>query len=497
MSNDNIELTRRKLLAGVGAVGAAGAGAGVGTSALFSDEESFESNELSAGTLDMAVEYSETVVQGETTTNGSGTLDGSLPGGQFSIGDVKPGDYGEIAFTFTLDDNDGYVWLFSTFTPSETGDENENEVVEPEGEAATERDRAVELADRIAVEMWYDDGNGTLDGGETVFFRGNLREALHVLGVGSASDAKDGIPLDANPSSAEDAPAAFAGASEHYLGVRWAVPKSIGNEIQTDSLTFDLGFYAEQARNNSRTHTVSGGDDLQAAVDDADAGDVLTLDGGSYTGPVAIDKPQLTVRAASSTSPSISATDESGATKNQKAALRIGSQGYGTVVDGVDVTRTLDPDATNGDSNSKAVGIRGSETTLRNAAVTVENPEENDEQATGVFVANDTVGFGSGRGVAYPALHDVTVDATIESAGNRSGVTGVTVASLTPYGYPFGSTPYAGVDGVDIGGSIDDAGVGVLSGAFSLAFGPAAPVAGLDTADVSFGGNVGTTTDSL
>jgi predicted ribosomally synthesized peptide with SipW-like signal peptide len=59
MSDNNIELSRRKILAGLGAVGAAGAGAGLGTSALFSDEETFEGNTITAGTLDLKVDWEE------------------------------------------------------------------------------------------------------------------------------------------------------------------------------------------------------------------------------------------------------------------------------------------------------------------------------------------------------------------------------------------------------------------------------------------------------
>ena len=59
MTDHNIELSRRKILASAGAVGAAGAGAGLGTSALFSDEESFAYNEIVAGTLDMVVDWEE------------------------------------------------------------------------------------------------------------------------------------------------------------------------------------------------------------------------------------------------------------------------------------------------------------------------------------------------------------------------------------------------------------------------------------------------------
>jgi predicted ribosomally synthesized peptide with SipW-like signal peptide len=61
MSSDNnsMELSRRKILASVGAVGAAGAGVGIGTSALFSDTESFVNNSITAGELDLLVDWEE------------------------------------------------------------------------------------------------------------------------------------------------------------------------------------------------------------------------------------------------------------------------------------------------------------------------------------------------------------------------------------------------------------------------------------------------------
>jgi hypothetical protein len=36
----------------------------------------------------------------------------------------------------------------------------------------------------------------------------------------------------------------------HCFGLAWWVPEDVGNEIQSDSASFDLGFYAEQCRNN-------------------------------------------------------------------------------------------------------------------------------------------------------------------------------------------------------------------------------------------------------
>ncbi len=44
--NTNIGLSRRRVLGGLGAIGIASAGAGLGTTAYFSDQESFEGTRL-------------------------------------------------------------------------------------------------------------------------------------------------------------------------------------------------------------------------------------------------------------------------------------------------------------------------------------------------------------------------------------------------------------------------------------------------------------------
>jgi predicted ribosomally synthesized peptide with SipW-like signal peptide len=59
MTDDNIELTRRKILGGVGAVGVAGAAAGFGSTAFFSDQETFTNNRLVAGELDLKMDWEE------------------------------------------------------------------------------------------------------------------------------------------------------------------------------------------------------------------------------------------------------------------------------------------------------------------------------------------------------------------------------------------------------------------------------------------------------
>ncbi|MFC5367033.1 SipW-dependent-type signal peptide-containing protein [Salinirubrum litoreum] len=56
MTSDNVRISRRSVLAGLGAIGIASAGAGLGTTAFFSDEEAVAAS-LQAGRLDLLVDY--------------------------------------------------------------------------------------------------------------------------------------------------------------------------------------------------------------------------------------------------------------------------------------------------------------------------------------------------------------------------------------------------------------------------------------------------------
>ncbi len=88
---------------------------------------------------------------------------------------------------------------------------------------------------------------------EQVFHRGTLADDLSRLSSGT------GIPLDGDlasdfdeindPATAEDRECFQPGAT-NYVGFAWWLPLDVGNEIQSDSVSFDLGFYAEQCRSN-------------------------------------------------------------------------------------------------------------------------------------------------------------------------------------------------------------------------------------------------------
>jgi len=191
---DEFELSRRKALAALGTVGVASAGAGLGTSAFFSDQETFQNNQLTAGALDMKVSWEEQysdwsedeaehahMEDGELVVDDrqgfmEATLQEQFPDKRtrrrldegtadpcevladvpddlekpvIELEDVKPGDFGEVTFDFALCDNPGYVWLNGRLR-----NEAENGLTEPEADDPDE-ETGPELADLIEVELEY------------------------------------------------------------------------------------------------------------------------------------------------------------------------------------------------------------------------------------------------------------------------------------------------------------------------------------------------------
>jgi hypothetical protein len=173
---------------------------------------------------------------------------------------VKPGDSGSVSYSLHLFDNPGYIWMNGGLIEA-----RENGVTEPErtddGEAgsptevATALDNDVELLDEIRVTVWYDaDGDAVVDADEPVLLGGNadptanptLGQVLELLSTG------DGIPLDGSGAVGVDATgrACFENSTTYYVGFRWELPVDHANEVQSDGVRFDVGFYAEQCRHN-------------------------------------------------------------------------------------------------------------------------------------------------------------------------------------------------------------------------------------------------------
>ncbi|MFB6102745.1 MAG: SipW-dependent-type signal peptide-containing protein [Haloplanus sp.] len=286
MSEERFNLSRRKALAALGTIGVASAGAGLGTSAYFSDQETFENNQLTAGTLDLGVGYSSHYSDWSDDEDGSDTeatdddvsvrmYDGAAgeTGGpsdlndgetglplndawliavddpdQFlaniqrgevvnrgcdsagvgaltqadgesaivSIGDVKPGDFGEVTFDLELCTNPGYVWMNNPggITAAEnTTTEPEADDPQEDGDGSSTDPADVELLDVVQAAVWLDDGDNYQDGGESPVLSGSLGTVLGELNSGNGVRI-DGRNRDFGGTLGSDGPAPAAALDE-------------------------------------------------------------------------------------------------------------------------------------------------------------------------------------------------------------------------------------------------------------------------------------------
>jgi hypothetical protein len=110
---------------------------------------------------------------------------------------------------------------------------------------------------------------GKIIAGEKCFFQGSLRELMAMCST------DHGIPLDGNRATefteitgddtdgdgmvdanhalgpnVHENRECFSDATTNALGLAWWLPVDHANEIQTDSVSFNLGFYTEQCRHN-------------------------------------------------------------------------------------------------------------------------------------------------------------------------------------------------------------------------------------------------------
>jgi len=243
-SNNNVpNLTRRKLLGGLGAVGVASVGAGLGTSAYFSDTEAFTNNSLTAGTLDLKLDYKATylggegreaaiqamgypdaehigdgrylldqapspadmqewedMVQGEEFDFCSTEADEYLVNGDgipvFTLEDIKPGDSGEVTISIHLCTNPAFLQLVGEITENAENGQNDPELA-AEG---VDTDGVGELADAIEVCVWYDED---CDNVYEPTGTGEQQE-LEVALVSDVSGSMGGAPLSALKTAATD-----------------------------------------------------------------------------------------------------------------------------------------------------------------------------------------------------------------------------------------------------------------------------------------------------
>ena len=318
MSDNGMELTRRKILAGAGAVGVAGAAAGFGSSAFFSDQETFTNNQLVSGSLDLKVswdehysdwmgdetQYASMPQAGETPDlslpapegvhpielvfsdrdafmdatrqeqfpeGGLGDADpcealadvpGDLAAPVIDLEDVKPGDFGEVTFDFASCDNPAYLWMNGGLI-----DESENGVNEVEAEDEDEEEGVVELTDSLRARAWYDDGSG---GGN-----GNTNDG---------GNGDDGISIS-SAHTVEATSIATTGDTASDLA-----DALIAEDITIDSASLNIG-------NDRQAGTFTGGAALDDPMDSGvilSSGDVADVEGPNSSGSTSVGNPDST-----------------------------------------------------------------------------------------------------------------------------------------------------------------------------------------------------------
>ena len=192
-------LTRRRLLAGLGGVGAIGMASGAGTFAHFSDAETFANNAFGAGEVDIELSF-------------KGSCDGCVASddgrASFAFDDIDRGDSGRIVLLVDVQTNPARLWL-GTQCPPVSG--------------------SLDLGEEIKATLTVGDFSRS----------GSLFDLRREFGGGLRLDDRDG---DACLDPA-DGPIEVA--------LHWNLPDEAPDDVAGASTLFDVQFGAEQCRHVS------------------------------------------------------------------------------------------------------------------------------------------------------------------------------------------------------------------------------------------------------
>jgi len=293
-------LSRRSILGGIGAVGIASAGAGLGTSAFFSDEEEFMNNRLQAGTLDLKLDYKATylggpgrldaveamgypdveeitddgeptgryllaqapspadmqewedLVQGEAFDFCSPAADEHLINGDgipmFTLDDVKPGDSGEVTVSIHICDNPGYLRMMGDITGNAENGQTEPEI-DAEGE---DTDGIGELADAIEVCVWYDE---------------DCDNVFEPTGTGQQNELEVALVSDVSGSMGGSALSSLKTAASSFVGNLSSPDEAAAISFSTSASTDqELTTNYPLVQNAINNYTASGGTSIAAGI---------------------------------------------------------------------------------------------------------------------------------------------------------------------------------------------------------------------------------------
>ncbi len=253
--NSNIGLSRRRLLGGIGAIGVASAGAGLGTTAYFSDQEGFEGNTLTAGTLALIVEQELTGIDqdgiGPDEAAWYEAGDGeAVVTDQIVVTDAKPGDEYEICWTVEIEGNPAFAKV-TLDADEQTGAEAGTVSAVDLYDVDDDDDMVTigEAADAVAALTLS-------DGSEVVIYENSLAGLFDAL--------SEGIPVPARSDDGVEEYCHEPGEAVE-LCVTITIPTTVGNELQGATSTFDVEVYAEQCRHNDLETFMGQTEDVRPA----------------------------------------------------------------------------------------------------------------------------------------------------------------------------------------------------------------------------------------
>jgi len=242
-----------------------------GTIAYFSDTEVSTGNTFTAGALDIEVDntchydgmicslnndkyvwaeessgsstYPELIGKECNCTWVQKDLSGDL---FFNFNDIKPGDNGENTISLHATANDAYVCIkVDNLTNNENGCTEPEDIVDDTCATSEQGQGQGELQNYIHLKIWRDSGKND-EGGIIGTACDNIyQEGEPILVQDTVIDNNSGSWALYSPQLG----ALKSGATE-CIGVAWSLPGEVGNIVQGDSVSANISFYAEQARNN-------------------------------------------------------------------------------------------------------------------------------------------------------------------------------------------------------------------------------------------------------
>lgn len=255
--NKKIALSGLSILTALALIGGA-------TFAFFSDVETSHNNVLQAGALDLKIDntsYLNRVLQQDNTWQLS-DLDHQL---FFNFDDLKPGDEGEDTISLHVT-NDS--WACADLLVNNNADNGcGGSEVANDPHCADQGDPG-ELGNELNFMFWGDDGDNVLEDNERPFLSGPASTVLNKTNITLADSHTNNLGIGSSgPMNASNT---------YFIGKAWCFGKLtvnpvhagqgispavdpgvlcdgklVNNASQTDSLSGDISFRAEQARNNS------------------------------------------------------------------------------------------------------------------------------------------------------------------------------------------------------------------------------------------------------